>query len=431
MIYDINLDSLLLFLFFLPSPVPTLSNFTLRATMYYGLLIICFLMRGYVNNSHYYFVPLGLIYLYLTASDKRTSFPSVKKTDKWLETANYVEVTSWFVFRKTLLEDIDDSLNATFSNMDVVVRKMSPYEFNVYYNESGQFTYNVYRVYLVRQSSIFVTSYLISCDTVEGFRHTNKFHEFTVNLGKTYSVKPRREYMNLNNHATPFVNVSETTIDDCLRQSLDLIHSRELLAGLRLMIDLIETTNKKYNYLIQRYKVVTILERIAFEATTSDDLRLMAITALRLLSLDKMMFIGTFFSDEYVNLVKPLYEYKKGPWLGYDYFHGTMDINTAKTLVSSSGQPGFYLIFCVFDEFVLISYQATVDIPFNADPRRAFKMRKITYDKNMFSIQGKEYKSVDDFIATVPKLHYPVMRPVKPLLIAMEALKILNHKVCL
>jgi hypothetical protein len=58
-------------------------------------------------------------------------------------------------------------------------------------------------------------------------------------------------------------------------------------------------------------------------------------------------------------------------------------------------------------------------------------MRKITYDKNMFSIQGKEYKSVDDFIATVPKLHYPVMRPVKPLLIAMEALKILNHKVCL
>ena len=426
---DTNAGSLSLSLFPLPFPPPPQSLFTLRATIYYGVVIVCFFLRGYVSHPQYFYVPIMAVYLYLLMVDKSTSFPSVKKTDKWLETANYVEVTSWFVIRRALLQDVEDSINASLTNTDIVTHKMTPCEFHVYYNECGHFNHYVYRVFRVIDSNVLTSKYLISCENLEGVNAGKQFHGFVTRLNKKYYFKPRMEYMRFDNVDVSSVVASEDNIKRCIMRSLELIGTDRVTFGLRMLLDMIDIEdNRRYNYLFQQFKIVITLENIAFKSKDDDD-RLMAITALQMLSNDRGMFVGTFFNDEYVKLVKPLYEHKSGPYSGCFYYHGRMEVNSAKELVSSTGHPGFYLIFSVYDETALISYQAVVDSPFNSDTRRSFVIRKITYDedKHVFVIQGRQYKSVDDYIMTVPKLRHPYMRPVKPLLIAMEALKILSR----
>lgn len=362
--------------------------------------------------------------------DKSTSFPSVKKTDKWLATANYVEVTNWFVIRRSLLQDVEASITSSLPHTNFVTHKMTPYEFHVYYNECGHFNHYVYRVFEVKQGNVFTTQYLISCENLEGLNAGKQFHGFTTQLKKKYHVKPQVEYMNIDNVNVSSLVASEDNIKRCIIRSLELIGTDRVTVGLRMLLDMIDVENsKRYFYLFQQYKVVINLENIAFKSSDDDD-RLMAITALRLFSQDSRMFVGTFFSNEYVKLAKPLYEHKSGPYSNCFYYHGRMEVNSAKELVSSTGHPGFYLIFSLHDETALISYQAVVDSPFNADTRRSFVMRKITYDedKRVFLIQGRQYKSVDDYVMTVPKLRHPYMRPVKPLLIAIEALKILSRQ---
>ena len=407
-------------------------------TFYYVLLILFIVLRGYVENPYYYVAPVLLVYLCMALADHRkASFPSVKKTDKWLKTATYVEVTSWFMSRKTLLQDVEESINLAFVNTHAVIHKLTPYDFHVYYNDSGHFTQHVYRVYVVHQRNILMTNYLISCDTVDGVNCSKQFHAFATQMSKKkYYVKPRREYINLDdNHLMPFVDASEGTIDECIRRSLAYIDNHQTAVGLRILLNLIEDNKQYYYYLVARYKVVPTLERIAFDSLSNeDDWRLMAITALRLLSEDKNMLVGLFSQQEYVNLAKPLFEHKSGPYNSCHYFHGMMDMDRAKKLVNHSGQPGYYMIFALdydFNNSILICYHAVNESPFNFDTKRTCTTRKITYneDKHLFFIEGKPYKSVDDYVSTIPTFHFPYVRPVKPILIAMESLDILKRVV--
>jgi hypothetical protein len=401
-----------------PTPPPPSSHFTIRVIMYYAILITTYFLRGFISVV-YYPIPFICVYLWYTWGNKRSDdFPHLEMSFNWLKTATYVSVTNWFIVRQTLLEDVEKAIQLSMSGYDILLYKLSPFEIHVYFNNMGYYNHFIYRVYVTKHN-IWSNKYVIIADMMEGYDFRKFFYSFCDHLGKMRYQLEAKKRLDLGAESLfilpSLIHLSDNAMDEVIRNALDHIKNHNISIGLRLLANAIEDTN--YHYLVHRYKVVNVLENIIFGDEYYNHDKLVAITAMRLLEENGGLLFHS--NNKYCELTRPLYEFKSGPFENCPYFHGTLAVNRAKELVRSSGLPGCYLIFSPDSDFnvaylVYFIKDVTID--------------KITHNNAKFYIKKKAYKSVDDYIAVALKTAKPLIRPVMPLLIAYEALRIIKPK---
>jgi hypothetical protein len=315
------------------------------------------------------------------------------------------------------------------SEYDILMYNVTPFEIHIHFNNLGYYNHFIYRVY-VTKNSVWFNKYVIVADMMEGYDFRKFFYTFCDHLiMKSYKTEARRRLdigMNLVDHQiNAFIGSSESMIDEVIRNAIHRIKNQNIVLGLRVLVNVIE--NKDYNYLLYRYKIKDILEGIIFSDSSSESDKLVAITGIRLLVENQALL---FFPDtsKYHELTRPLYEYKVGPYENCPYFHGTLNVNKAKEILSSVGLPGYYMIFapdCNFKVSYLLFFKEIIG------DSKVFSTEKITYneDDKFFYIKKKGYKSVDKYVVSRNNMHLPFIRPVKPLLIAYEALRVIEPKV--
>lgn len=372
-------------------------------------MVIGYLLRGYVSYVHLYLLPIMLIYvLYALTSKKHDYFPHLEMTYNWLSTATYVTVTNWFIIREKLLEDIEDAIQASMNGYDILLYKLSPCEIHVYFNNGGYYNHFVYRVY-VTKINIWFSKYVIVMDMVEGYDFRRFFYAFCdqMKVKKYKTESKKRLNLGLGPQLLPFIDLSENAIDDVIRNAVNHIKNNNTAVGLNILINVID--NKDFIYLVHRHKIVELLESVIFSATHCDEHKLLAITAIRLLTENKntVVFLNV---HKYQQLTRPMYELKMGPYEKCPYFHGSVKVEKAKDLLQS---PMKCLIF---------SYGEMTYIIYNLNSK--FIIEKIEYDEKLFYIKKKGYKSVDEYVTE--KRLTPLIQPTMPLIIALEALRVIK-----
>ncbi len=370
-------------------------------------------MRNTIANAHYYCLGAIALYISLMFTDKgRDVFTTLSHPPT---NSNYIKITSWFIRRKTLLQDIENALRTVFADYKIVITKLSATEFNVYFNDSGFYNHIIVKV--CASNTIWVRNYFITYLSTEGCHTQKYFHTLYEVIGRKYTVMNKRMVM----VSDPSEEIQVST--PMLKQSLKFIYhhldNENYAVGLRLLINVLEETQQTTgtpSLLFLRLDLVSKLETILFDdEKPQDDVRLMAITALRLIFTKN--FSGPDVS-KYKSLTTVLDD--TNPLKDCSYYHGTISRSDAKRIISKSHLWQTYLVFTDkqnHEMYLMIFNYVSI-----------FETFKIGYDhvNGLFILKNKKYKTMDDLIYQQDLFCQPIQRDLRNVLIAFEALAIMK-----
>ena len=398
-----------------PLPLPLLSLFTLRAIFYYVLLLVAIIMRNTIANAHYYCLAAIPLYFLLMLTDRgRDVFTTLSHPPI---NSNYIKITSWFIVRKTLLQDIEDALRTVFVNYKIVITKLSPTEFNVYFNDSGFYTHIIVKVYST-SSTMWVRNYIITYLSMEGCHTSKYFHSLHQVIGQKYTVMSKK--MVMISDPSEEIQVSNPMLEQSLKFVYHHSDNENYAIGLRLLINVLEETQQPTgtpSLLFLRFDLVSKLEDILFnedEKPIQDDIRLMAITALRLIFVKNLCEPDV---SKYKTLTSTLDD-ANNPLKDCSYYHGTISRSDAKRVISKSHLWQTYLVFTDkqnHEMYLMIFNYNSI-----------FQTFKIGYDSKLFILKNRKYKTMDDLIYDQDLFCQPIQRDNKNVLIAIEALAIMK-----
>lgn len=372
-------------------------------------------MRNTIANAHYYCLGAIPLYVLFMLTDRaRDVFTTLSHPPT---NSNYIKITSWFIVRKTLLQDIEDALRVVFKNYNILITKLSPTEFNVYFNDSGFYSHIIVKVYST-STTMWVRHYIITYLSMEGCHTSKYFHSLYQVIGQKYTVMSKK--MVMVSDPSEEIQVSSPMLEQSLKFVCHHLENENYAIGLRLLINVLEETQQTNSgtpsFLLLRFDLVSKLEDILFnkDKPIQDDVRLMAITALRLIFSKNVCRPD---NSRYNSLTSALDD-DNNPLKDCSYYHGTISRSEAKRNISKSHMWQTYLVFTDkqnHEMYLMIFNYVSI-----------FQTFKIGYDSKLFILKNKKYKTIHDLIYDQDLLCQPIQRDVTKLLIAFEALAIMQ-----
>jgi hypothetical protein len=371
-------------------------------------------MRNTITNAHYYCLGAIPLYVLLMLTDKgRDDFTTLSHPPT---NSNYIKITSWFIVRKTLLQDIEDALRIVLKNYKIVITKLSPTEFNVYFNDSGFYSHVIIKVYST-STSVWVKNYIITYSIVQGCQ-TNYLHSLHQVIGQKYYVMSKKLVMI--SDPSEEIQVSDSMLEQSLESVCQHLENENYSVGLRVLINILEEVKQtRTNALFFRlhFDLVSKIEDILFNEDgkpIQDDVRLMAITALRHVFSKNLCRPDVF---RYNSLTFALDD-ESNPFKNCSYYHGTISRSEAKRVISKSHLWQTFLVFTDkqnHETYLMIFNYVSI-----------FQTFKIGYDSELFILKNKKYKTLDELIYHQDLLCQPIQRDLTKVLIAIEALAIMK-----